>query len=140
MQDEGKPTGIGDNAKASLLTRGIEEIARLGIFLGSRKRTFYGLSGWGDLLVTAYSKFGRNRMVGECLASGMTMDEIKEERLRGMVPEGVETTKAVYELSKKIGIEMPITEQIYLVLYEDKDIETAIHDLMTRSLKPEHGY
>lgn len=138
MQEKGRSTSIGDNAKASLLTRGIEEMARLGMFLGSRKRTFYGLSGWGDLIVTAYSRFGRNRMVGECLASGMTLDEIKKERLRGMVPEGVETAKAVYELSKKIDIEMPITEQIYLVLYEGKDIETAITDLMTRSLKPEH--
>jgi glycerol-3-phosphate dehydrogenase (NAD(P)+) len=136
----GKETNIGDNAKATLLTRGIEEIARLGIFLGSRKRTFYGLSGWGDLLVTAYSGFGRNRMVGECLALGMTLDEIKREKLRGMVPEGVETARAAYNLSRMIDVEMPITQEIYLVLYEGKDIETAIHDLMTRSLKPEHGY
>lgn len=138
MQDKGKQTSIGDNAKASLLTRGIEEMARLGVFLGSRKRTFYGLSGWGDLLVTAYSKFGRNRLVGECLALGMTLEEIKKEKLRGMVPEGVETAKAVYELSKVINVEMPITEQIYLVLYEGKDIESAIRDLMTRDLKSEH--
>lgn len=113
-------------------------MARLGVFLGSRKRTFYGLSGWGDLLVTAYSKFGRNRLVGECLALGMTLEEIKKEKLRGMVPEGVETAKAVYELSKAINVEMPITEQIYLVLYEGKDIESAIRDLMTRDLKSEH--
>jgi len=138
MQDDGKQTSIGDNAKASLLTRGIEEMARLGVFLGSRKRTFYGLSGWGDLLVTAYSRFGRNRLVGECLALGMTLDEIKEEKLRGMVPEGVETAKAVYELSRAINIELPITEQIYLVLYKGKDIESAIRDLMTRDLKSEH--
>ncbi len=117
MQNGGKRTSIGDNAKASLLTRGIEEMARLGILLGSRKRTFYGLSGWGDLLVTAYSRFGRNRLVGECLASGMTLDEIKKEKLHGMVPEGVETAKAVYKLSRMINVEMPITEQIYLVLY-----------------------
>jgi glycerol-3-phosphate dehydrogenase (NAD(P)+) len=136
---EGK-INIGDNAKATLLTRGIEEIARLGVFLGSRKRTFYGLSGWGDLLVTSYSRFGRNRLVGECLASGMTLDEIKEEKLHGMVPEGVDTAKAVYELSRTINVEMPITEQIYLVLYEGKDIETAISDLMSRGLKPEYGY
>ena len=140
MQSEGRKTAIGDNAKATLLTRGVEEIARLGIFLGSRKTTFYGLSGWGDLLVTSYSKFGRNRLVGECLASGMTLDEIKKEKLHGMVPEGVETAKAVYNLSKTINVEMPITEQIYLILYEGKDIETAIYDLMTRRLKPEHGY
>ena len=140
MQDEGRRTSIGDNAKASLLTRGIEEMARLGIFLGSRKRTFYGLSGWGDLLVTAYSRFGRNRLVGECLASGMTLDEIRKEKLHGMIPEGVETAKAVYKLSRMIKVEMPITEQIYLVLYEGKNIEAAIQDLMTRSLKPEHGY
>ena len=131
---------IGDNAKATLLTRGIEEMSRLGLFLGSRKRTFYGLSGWGDLLVTAYSRFGRNRLVGECLALGMSLDEIEKEKLHGMVPEGVETTKAVYRLCKMIDVEMPITEQIYLVIYEGKDIKTAIHDLMTRSLKPEHGY
>jgi len=137
---EGGKINIGDNAKATLLTRGIEEIARLGVFLGSRKRTFYGLSGWGDLLVTSYSRFGRNRLVGECLASGMTLDEIKEEKLHGMVPEGVETAKAVYELSKTIKVEMPITEQIYLVLYEGKGIESAISDLMSRSLKPEQGY
>lgn len=136
----GKKTVIGDNTKASLLTRGIEEIARLGIMLGSRKRTFYGLSGWGDLLVTSYSNFGRNRLVGECLAMGMNLEQIKKEKLHGMVPEGVETTKAVYELSRIINVEMPITEQIYLILYENKDIETAIYDLMNRSLKPEHGY
>ena len=140
MQEEGRKTSIGDNAKATLLTRGVEEMARLGIFLGSRKATFYGLSGWGDLLVTSYSKFGRNRMVGECLASGMSFEEIKKERLRGMVPEGVETAKAVYDLSRTINVEMPITEQIYLILYEGKDIETAIYDLMTRTLKPEYGY
>jgi len=139
-QYEGRKINIGDNAKATLLTRGIEEIARLGVLLGSRKRTFYGLSGWGDLLVTSYSRFGRNRLVGECLASGMTLDEIKEEKLHGMVPEGVETARAVYELSKAIKVEMPITEQIYLVLYKGKDIESAISDLMARSLKPEHGY
>ncbi len=137
---EGGKINIGDNAKATLLTRGIEEIARLGVFLGSRKRTFYGLSGWGDLLVTSYSRFGRNRLVGECLASGMTLDEIREEKLHGMVPEGVETAKAVYELSRTINVEMPITEQIYLILYEGKDIESAISDLMSRSLKPEQGY
>jgi len=137
---EGKNVGIGDNAKASLLTRGIEEMARLGVSLGSRKMTFYGLSGWGDLLVTSYSGYGRNRLVGECLALGMTLDEIKKEKLHGMVPEGVETTKAIYELCKTINVEMPIAEQIYLILYKSKDISSAIRDLMTRSLKPEHGY
>ena len=137
---EGKSVSIGDNAKASLLTRGIEEMARLGVSLGSRKRTFYGLSGWGDLLVTSYSGFGRNRLVGECLALGMTLDEIKKEKLHGMIPEGVETTKAVYELSKMINVEMPITEQIYFIIYKGKDIGLAVYDLMTRSLKPEHGY
>ncbi len=140
LQYAGRKISIGDNTKATLLTRGIEEMARLGIFLGSRRTTFYGLSGWGDLLVTSYSRFGRNRLVGECLASGMTLDEIKKEKLHGMVPEGVETAKAVYELSKTINVEMPITEQIYRILYEGKDIETAICDLMSRSLKPEHGY
>jgi len=140
LKKKSETTNIGDNAKASLLTRGIEEMARLGISLGSNKRTFYGLTGWGDLLVTSYSNYGRNRLVGECLAMGMTLDEIKREKLHGMVPEGVETTKAVYELSKTINVEMPITEQIYLILYEGKDIESAVYDLMTRSLKPEHGY
>jgi len=135
-----KRINIGDNAKATLMTRGIEEIARLGMILGSKKATFYGLSGWGDLIVTAYSKFGRNRLVGECLAMGMNMDDIKREKLHGMVPEGVETTKAVYNLSKMINVEMPITEQTYLVLYQKKDIESAICDLMSRSLKPEYGY
>lgn len=131
--------GIGDNAKASLLTRGIEEMSRLGRMLGSNKRTFYGLSGWGDLLVTSYSGFSRNRFVGERLAMGIPYQEIQNE-LRGMIPEGVQTTKAVYELSKAIKVEMPITEQIYSILYEGKDIERAIKDLMTRSLKPEYGY
>jgi len=140
LESQGEKVAIGDNAKASLLTRGIEEIARLGVSLGSRKMTFYGLSGWGDLLVTSYSNFGRNRLVGECLALGMTLNEIKEEKLHGMVSEGVETTKAVYELSKMIDVDIPITEQIYYILYEGKDIKTAIYDLMTRSLKPEHGY
>ncbi|MBD3183022.1 NAD(P)H-dependent glycerol-3-phosphate dehydrogenase [Candidatus Poribacteria bacterium] len=137
---EDRQSSVGDNAKASLLTRGIEEMARMGLYLGSRKNTFYGLSGWGDLLVTAYSRFGRNRMVGECLAMGMTMEQIKTEKLQGMVSEGVETARAAYELSRTINVEMPITEQTYKVIYEGKDIETAIHDLMSRIPKPEHGY
>ncbi len=140
LKKKGEMTNIGDNAKASLLTRGIEEMARFGVSLGANKRTFYGLTGWGDLLVTSYSNYGRNRLVGECLAMGMTLDQIKSEKLHGMVPEGVETTKAVYELSKIIKVETPITEQIYLILYEGKDIESAVYDLMTRSLKPEYGY
>lgn len=131
--------GVGDNAKASLLTRGVEEISRLGRMLGSNKRTFFGLSGWGDLLVTSYSKFSRNRFVGERLAMGLSYDEIQGE-LKGMIPEGVQTARAVYELSKAIKVEMPITEQIYSIIYEGKDIEKAIKDLMTRSLKPEYGY
>ncbi|MCX6356016.1 MAG: NAD(P)-dependent glycerol-3-phosphate dehydrogenase [Candidatus Aureabacteria bacterium] len=127
--------GFGDNAKAALITRGIVEIARLGVAMGARAGTFSGLAGIGDLIATCVSRYGRNRRVGEMIAKGKTLKQV----LRGMemVAEGVLTTKASRRLALRYGVEMPITEQIYAVLYRRKDPETAVRELMMRSPKAE---
>jgi glycerol-3-phosphate dehydrogenase (NAD(P)+) len=127
--------GFGDNAKSALLTRGVVEIARLGTALGARAETFYGLAGIGDLITTSVSPFGRNRKVGMEIGSGKKLDEV----LAGMaqVAEGVPTTKAVLDLASKHGVEMPITAEVYQILFENKDPRQAVVDLMMRSLKDE---
>ena len=110
--------GFGDNAKAALLTRGLVEIARLGSTLGAQQATFYGLAGVGDLITTCYSPYGRNRAVGERIGRGETLEEV----LAGMVnvAEGVPTTRSVHELARSCGVEMPITAELYQVLFEGK--------------------
>jgi glycerol-3-phosphate dehydrogenase (NAD(P)+) len=127
--------GFGANTKAALLNRGMTEIMRLGIALGARPQTFWGLSGMGDLITTCISPYGRNRWVGEQIGKGRKIKQI----LAGMemVAEGVWTTKAAYELSQKKHVEMPITEQVYKVLYENKNPRQAVKELMTRKLKEE---
>lgn len=122
--------GFGDNTKAALMTRGITEITRLGIALGAQPPTFSGLSGIGDLIVTCTSKHSRNRRAGILLASGKTADEIEAET--NMVVEGIRATRAAYDLAKRHGVEMPITEQIFLTLYANKAPRDAVMDLMTR--------
>ncbi len=127
--------GYGDNTKGALLTRGLAEIRRLGNAFGANPETFGGLSGLGDLITTCISKHSRNRYVGEGLGRGERLEDILA-RMK-MVAEGVKTTKNAYELSQKYSVEMPITEQMYFVLFEGKDAEQAVNDLMTRDPKHE---
>ncbi len=130
--------GFGDNTKAALLTRGVAEMARFGAALGADLQTFYGLAGIGDLITTCISRHGRNRHVGERLGRGEKLGSILS-RMK-MVAEGVYTTKSVYELAARRGIEMPITTEIYRVLYEDKEPLAAVSDLMLRERKGEHHH
>lgn len=127
--------GMGDNTKAALITRGLAEISRLGIVLGAKPLTFSGLSGLGDLFVTCNSKHSRNRNVGEMIGRGKKLNEI----ISGMqtVAEGVVTTESTYQLSRRHLVEMPITEHIYKILFEDYDPSEALNDLMTRGWKHE---
>lgn len=122
--------GFGDNAKAALLTRGLAEIARLGTAMGARQLTFAGLAGIGDLVVTCNSKHSRNWRAGYLLAQGLPLQEVLEQM--GMVVEGVKTTQAAFTLAKQYGITMPITCELYHVLFDGKDPKTAVEDLMGR--------
>jgi glycerol-3-phosphate dehydrogenase (NAD(P)+) len=130
--------GFGTNAKAALLTRGLVEMTRLGVAMGAKKDTFYGLSGLGDLTTTCISKYSRNHHFGEEIGRGKTLKEALMET--EMVVEGVATTESAYELAKKHKVEMPIINEIYKVLYEGKDPKKGVHDLMTRSPKEEGFY
>lgn len=127
--------GFGTNAKAGLLSRGLAEITRLGVAMGAKTETFSGLSGIGDLVTTCINPHGRNRKVGEEIGKGKKLSQI----LKGMemVAEGVRTSKSAYELGHKFGIEMPITEEVYSVLYEDKNPLQAVSELMGRERKQE---
>lgn len=123
--------GFGDNAKAALLTRGIAEIARLGVKLGAQPLTFTGLSGIGDLIVTGMSRHSRNWRAGKMIGAGKKVSEVEAEM--GMVVEGIRTTKAAYELSQQLDVSMPITNELYHVLFYDKDPKVAVQDLMGRA-------
>jgi glycerol-3-phosphate dehydrogenase (NAD(P)+) len=127
--------GYGDNTKAALITRGLAEITRLGLALGARRETFFGLAGVGDLVVTCLSRHSRNRFVGEEVGKGRTLEVVLSGM--AMVAEGVKTTKSALHLARRHEVEMPITEQVYAVLFEGKDPHTAIDELMTRELKAE---
>lgn len=127
--------GYHDNAKAALITRGLAEIRRLGVAFGANPFTFVGLSGVGDLIVTATSVNSRNWRAGDQLGQGKTLDDVMQDM--GMVIEGVYTTKAAYELSQQRNVKMPITESIYQVLYEKRDVKTAIDGLMQREVTSE---
>jgi glycerol-3-phosphate dehydrogenase (NAD(P)+) len=127
--------GFGDNTKGAIMTRGIAEMMRLGRKMGARDSTFSGLAGIGDLITTCISRHSRNRRMGELLAQGLTLDEALERMT--MVAEGVQTTRSAYELAKKIGIEMPITAELYKMLFEGKPPKEAVRDLMMRETKPE---
>lgn len=122
--------GYGDNTKAALITRGIVEIARLGVAMGADLKTFYGLAGIGDLIVTCTSMHSRNRRCGILLGEGKTLTEALDEI--NMTVEGVKTTVAAYELSKRVGVEMPIVNEAYKVLFENKAPKQAVTDLMLR--------
>ena len=127
--------GMGDNAKAALITRGLAEIMRLGRVLGIREQTLSGLSGMGDLIVTAISRHSRNRNFGELLAQGLTPQQAAEAI--GMVVEGIPTARVVCELARRHRIEMPISEAVYAILYESKPVMRAVGDLLERDPKPE---
>lgn len=127
--------GYGDNTKAALLTRGMKEITRIGIALGGRIETFYGLTGMGDLIVTCTSMHSRNRRAGLLIGKGMSVDEALKEI--GMVVEGVKACRAFYELKERIGICMPITDGLYKGLFEGKDAKVIVDELMNRDKKSE---
>lgn len=127
--------GLGRNALGALITRGLAEITRLGVRLGGRTETFLGLAGIGDLVITATSDLSRNYRVGFELARGRRLQQILAEMV--MVAEGVRTAHSARELARVHGVEMPITDQVYAVLYEGRDPRAAVDELMRRPLKPE---
>lgn len=129
--------GYGDNAKAALITRGLAEISRLGTAFGADPLTFIGLSGVGDLIVTATSVHSRNWRAGNLIGKGLPLEEILENM--GMVVEGVATTKAAYELAQEKGIDMPITAAIYRVLFKGARVDEVVEELMLRDRKAEHS-
>lgn len=131
----GDGLGFNHNARAALITRGLVEISRLGEAKGAQEATFSGLAGMGDLVLTCTGDLSRNRSVGIELGKGRKLDEILNQMR--MVAEGVKTTLSAYQLAAKLGVAMPITEQMYQVLYKEKDPKQAAADLMTRALTSE---
>lgn len=127
--------GFGDNTAGALMTRGLAEIARLGQVLGADPLTFSGLSGIGDLITTCMSQHSRNRYLGECIGKGQTLKEVLSQMV--MVAEGVNTTRSVHDLAGRLGVEMPIADQIYRILFEEKDPLQAVSELMSRNLRSE---
>ena len=132
----GDGVGYGDNAKAALITRGLAEIRRLGLAMGARPHTFAGLTGIGDLVVTCMSAHSRNRSLGEQIGRGRTLEEVLSAM--EMVAEGVRTTQSIHDLAQRHGLEMPITEAVYAVLFQDRDPRAMVEQLMTRSPKREN--
>jgi glycerol-3-phosphate dehydrogenase (NAD(P)+) len=126
---------FGSNARAALITRGLAEITRLGVAMGAEPLTFSGLAGLGDLVLTCTGDLSRNRMVGLKIAEGMPVEEIVSSMR--MIAEGIETSKAATMLARREGVEMPITVEVYRIIYEGKDPREAVRDLMTRELKGE---
>jgi len=125
----------GNNAKSALVTRGLVEITRLGVAMGAKPETFGGLAGLGDLITTCVSPEGRNRSVGEQIGKGRKLADVLAKM--DSVAEGVPTTKSVMELAQRYDVEMPITEAVYAVLFQDLDVLKALTRLMTRDPKPE---
>lgn len=126
---------LGDNTFAALLTRGLVEIARLGTAMGGEEKTFYGLTGLGDLIVTCGSEHSRNRRAGELIGKGFSIEEAKKQI--GMTIESIDNIDVAYALSKKYNVEMPIVNAVYNVLYNGLDPKEAVNNLMTRELKEE---
>jgi len=126
---------FGDNTKAAIMTRGIAEISRLGVAMGSEPETFAGLSGMGDLIVTCMSRHSRNRYVGEQIGAGKKLKDVLKSM--DMIAEGVETSRSASMLSKQHSVETPITDEVYKILFKDKDPVKATTDLMTRDMKME---
>jgi glycerol-3-phosphate dehydrogenase (NAD(P)+) len=126
---------LGHNARAALITRGLAEMTRLAVRMGAEPMTLAGLPGLGDLVLTCAGDLSRNRKVGIKIAEGKSLQEISQETR--MVAEGIRNTRSVYLLSRRLNAEMPIVEQMYKVIYEGKQPDEAVRDLMQRSLKPE---
>lgn len=127
--------GLGDNAIAALVTRGLAEMTRLGTTLGGRTGTFIGLSGVGDLMATCYSPHSRNNRVGKALGKGGRLDDIIANL--GMVAEGVPNTKSIHDAGHKAGVRIPLIDAVYQILYEDKPAVDALEELLTRDTRPE---
>jgi glycerol-3-phosphate dehydrogenase (NAD(P)+) len=127
--------GFGANTRIALINRGLVELMRLGVALGAKKETFMGLAGMGDLVLTCTDNLSRNRRMGLALAAGKTVEEAQEEIQQ--VVEGVKAAKAVHEVAEKLGIEMPIVNQVYRILYKGASPREAVEALMSRALKPE---
>jgi glycerol-3-phosphate dehydrogenase (NAD(P)+) len=127
--------GLGLNTRAALITRGMTEMRRLGLKLGANPRTFTGLAGYGDLILTCTGDLSRNHTVGKLIGQGKKLDEILSEMR--MVAEGVKTAKSVYNLSRRLDVDMPISHETYRILYEDVPPKEAVYRLMTRDLKAE---
>src|SRR6267378_562180 len=127
--------GFGDNTKAAIMTRATAELSRLGSLMGAQQRTFAGLSGIGDLIATCMSKHSRNRFVGEEIGKGRKLSDVLAEMV--MVAEGVATTRSVHDLALKHGVELPIVNEVFEVLFQNKDPIIATSDLMTRDAKGE---
>lgn len=127
--------GLGDNAFAALITRGLAELARLGQKLGGQKETLYGLSGLGDLIVTCLSEHSRNRKAGKLIGQGFSLEETKKEV--GMTIESIDNIEVAYRLSKIYGVDMPIVDTVYKILYEGLKPAEAVNNLMTRDKKAE---
>ncbi|MGL5149666.1 MAG: NAD(P)H-dependent glycerol-3-phosphate dehydrogenase [Clostridium sp.] len=132
----GDGIGYGDNSKAALMTRGMVEIARMGVAMGGKAETFFGLTGMGDLIVTCTSMHSRNRRAGILIGKGNSLDEVLNEV--GMVVEGVKACKAFYHLKEKVGVEMPITDTLYKILFNGLDAKNAVEILMDRDKKTEN--
>lgn len=127
--------GFGANTRIALINRGLVELMRLGVALGAKKETFMGLAGMGDLVLTCTDNLSRNRRMGLALAAGKTVEEAQEEIQQ--VVEGVKAAKAVHDVAERLGIEMPISNQVYRILYEGAAPREAVETLMGRELKPE---
>ncbi len=129
---------LGDNSKAALITRGLAEITRLGVAMGAKPLTFSGLSGLGDLIVTCNSKYSRNRYVGQQIALGHSLSDILNNM--NAIAEGVDTTVSAYLLSFKFNVELPITQKVYQILFENLNPKDAVISLMLRETKPEYWW
>ena len=128
--------GLGDNAKAALMARGLNELRGLGRALGARDETFSGLSGVGDLYTTCASPYGRNRGFGERLGKGLSIEEAQDAS-QGMIVEGVDTAASIHQLARSEGVELPICEAVYSILYQEVAPRDALNELMSRDLKVE---
>jgi glycerol-3-phosphate dehydrogenase (NAD(P)+) len=127
--------GLGDNTKAAIMTRGLHEITRLGVALGAQAKTFSGLTGMGDLIVTCTSRHSRNRLLGEKLGKGATLAQALKEMV--MVAEGIKTSHAALELAHQFNVEVPITQEVYEVAFKAKTSADAAKSLLSRAAKPE---
>lgn len=129
--------GLGDNAKAALITRALAELVRLGTAMGGQSETFYGLSGAGDLIATCFSRHSRNRRFGEELGRGKSIEEIRSSTQS--IAEGVPTTRSAFECAGRLGVETPIIDQLHAMLYEGKHADEALQQLLRRDPKPERS-